>query len=294
MERNGKSFKGKLMIKNRKNFLYITFCIIVAFFFTSFIEIGGEIKFRYSSNLVLRTCVDSDLEKINKFYFLKKLNIQQLKSENLDMIANENLKELVIMTSTNNDAYMNLKKFSKLESFYSVGLDFNDLSYFSSMDKLKKLYLGFGYANNRIKSSDFFEKLPFSLEHVCFNGLENTEYLNFSELKNLETLYLSNSSLTSLYIDNSKLEGISLSNNSVISHLDISSNTINLKKIYIDDCPKLVLDIDELGKLESLQYIFINDDLLTEKEIQKLSNIGIEVDYEPYIRGSDNIEKKNG
>lgn len=276
-------------IKRNKHVLVIVLCIIIMF--TSFIRIGGEIKFRYSLDLVLQTCTEVDLKKIKKFCFLKKLNIQQLESEKLNLITNDSLKELVIITSTNNNAYLNLKEFSKLESFYSVGLDFADLSYFASMKKLKNLYLGFGYEKNRIKSSESFESLPVSLEHICFNGLEDTESLDFSNLKNLQTLYVSRSSLSNVYVDNPKLEGISLKNNSSLKNINISENTANLKKIYIIDCPNLMLDIGELKRLSSLQYIYLNNELLTDTDIDALSDCGIVVDNETCRRDNDEKEK---
>ena len=277
------------MMKVRKIRFILISALLLVFTFTSFVSVGGEVKFRYSFELVLQSCQDSDMEKLKKFYFLKKLNIQNLKSDKLDLITCKNLKELVIMTQTNNNAYLYLNELKNLESFYSVGLDFNDFSYFSSMSKLKKLYLGWGYAGNRIKSSHYFESLPISLEHLCINGLENTKCLNFSKLENLETLYVSDSFLYSLKIDNPKIERLSISYNGDLEYIDISDDTNNLESIYIVDCHNLRLDIEKLQQLKALQYIYINDKLLSNEEIQKLSNLGIRVDCESNIE-DDSLE----
>lgn len=122
--------------------------------------------------------------------------------------------------------------------------------------------------------------LPVSLEHICLNGLENTENLDFSKLKNLETLYINDSSLICVNIDNPDLEGISLANNNSLVNLYISEGSDKLKKIFITDCPKLLIDVDDLKKLSSLEYLSVNKGVFTDTDIEKLVNSGIEVNQE--------------
>lgn len=264
---------------SKKRFL-IAVVLIIIIVLTSFIKIGGEIKNRYSLSLLLYSCNRSDLEKIDKFIFLKKLNIQQLESDELNLINKNNLKELVIMTTTNREAYKNMNNYNNLKLFYSVGLDFNDFSYFSSMKKLERLYLGLGYTDNRILSADAFEKLPVSIRNLCINGLENTEKLDFSNLKNLKTMHLDYSSLLEIEINNPNLENVLLFDNKSLEKLSISENSQKLKSLCINNSPNIKINISELERLKSLESISVTNGLLTSAEIDKLESLGIKVNIE--------------
>lgn len=247
---------------------------------SSFIKIGGEIKCRYAPKLILQTCEDTDLEKVSKFIFLNKLNIQRLKSDNLDLINSPNIKEFTVMTTTNHDAYHNMPDFKKLKMFYSVGLDFDDLSYFSSMNRLKELYLGLGYTDNRIMSSGSFDSLPVSLERICLNGIENTDSLDFSKLNKLKSVYISYSSLSSINIDNPDLEILSLPDNALLTNIYISAKTVKLKSISVNKCPNIEINIDNLKNLSSLEHLTVSKGTITESDIENLLSLGVEVKQE--------------
>lgn len=248
--------------------------------YSSFVKIGGEIKCRYSPRLILQTCDDTDLTKISEFIFLNKLNILRLKSDNLNLISNPKITEITIMTTTNHNAYQNLPELKKLHMFYSVGLNFNDLSYFSSMDTLKKLYLGLGYTDNRILSVSSFDCLPKSLEEICLNGIENTDSLDFSKLEKLKSVHISYSSLSEIIIDNPNLETLSLSDNSLLTNVCISSETTKLKNLFINKCPNIKINIRDLKKLNSLESLIISDGVLMEDEVEDLIITGIDIKLE--------------
>lgn len=265
------------MTKIRKITLASIIILVIFLFLTSFVKIGGEIKNRYSFSVMLNTCNDSDLEKINKFIFLKRLNIQRLNSDKLDLIHKNNLKELAIMTTTNHEAYQNLNEFDKLKMFYSVGLDFKDFSYFSSMNKLEELYLGMGYIDNRILSSKDFEKLPVSIKKISINGLENTDDLDVSHLVNLESLDICYSSLTEININNPDLETVLLLDDNYLNEVHISENSQKIRRIGINNCPNLKLNVSDLEKIKSLERISDSDGILEESDIERLKSLGIEI-----------------
>jgi len=265
---------------SKKNIGLFIILMVVLFLITSFVKISGEIRFVYSPSLLIEECHDSDLRKTGRFVFLRKLNLTLLETDNLELIDAPSLKEISISTVSNRDAYLKLPVFENLEFFYSVGLDFKDLSYFSSMDKLRELWLGLGYSDNRIISSYGFDLLPVSLEDIVLNGLENTESLDFSRFSELQSVYICHSSIKKVSVNNENLDYLNLSDNKFLTSIIIGEKTEKLKKIVAMDSPNIQIDADELKKITSLKYLCISKGLLSENDIEKLADSGIEVNEE--------------
>lgn len=274
----GHILKTKTIFQNKRKIKIICIIIVVLILIsTSFVKINNELKFRYSTSVFLRSCDDNTIKGINKLIFLRKLNIQSLETDNIHQVNGKHLKELIIFTHTNHDAYVNINGFDNLNYFRSVGLDFKDLTYFSNMTKLTDLNLGLLY-ENRIQSSYGFESLPISIESLALNGLENTSKLDTSHLTNLKHLCLTNSSLTTLSINNDKLEFLNVDHNNTLSSIYISKNTSNLSTLTICDCPNLKITINDLLSISSLKTVWFTNGMFSEDEISELENNGIEVE----------------
>lgn len=262
-------------IKSKLLWIISVICVIVLFFSLNIIELDRKWFFRFETEVFLKECSNEDAKKLETMPLIHCLEIQDCTADNIDFIENMPfLTELSILKYRGD--WSKLKKCENLTSFSVTNSTFDDLKYFSEMEKLENLDFAVFSNDVKIDSIDGIEKIK-SLKTLTINGLSDDDISSINSLLCLETLNVQYSSITSIELENEKLLYISLSNNHSLERCDYSEKCINVKEIIILDCPNIIIDVDELIKLPELCKISISKGMLKENEIDKLASRGIEV-----------------
>lgn len=149
----------------------------------------------------------SNLEGIENFQNLKKLDLSTNNLEKFENIDLPNLEELNLLD--NDIVSLNINNLQNLKHLICQQNKLKTLSIID-LNKLEWIFAGFGdleYVN--------LKKLP-KLNHLDITNNKLTGSQNFSNLKSLETLYISNNGITSINIDNlENLRDLRIENNKI-------------------------------------------------------------------------------
>lgn len=239
------------------------------------VKLDGKYYFRFSADVFLDNCTNEDAHILETMPFIRRLEIRNCISDNIDFLENKKLLTELSILKYNGD-WSPLKSCKKLQSFSSTNSTFDDLTIFSEMDGLEKLNLAVLSYDMQINSQEGIEKLQ-SLKYLNLNGLKEEALYSLGSLSELESLGLFYCDIENIDIDLEKIRYINLSYNYELKSCSIKNSCIGLKSLTITDCPKIKLDIDELLSLPSLEEITVTKDVLTEKEAELLVQNGISV-----------------
>ena len=215
------------------------------------IFVNEDTNFKYLSQM-------SDLQELNLYYQFSYCGML----ENLPELSN--LKKLIISGGgdgnnfTLSDEYeYNFSSIENLRIEYCTSIDCDALKYFKN---LKKLYLQAAYL---LADMECFSELQY-LENAEFQvHLKESDLFDLSGLKN-------NKNLKSLTVGNYYKEKYILKNTDCFSDL-ASVEELKIENISFEN-------IDGLLKMKSLKNLNIDDDCLTEEQIEELQSRGINVE----------------
>lgn len=223
-----------VLTANRKKII-VVLCIVVLVLFSNCI-IGGRIVCRFTTKLITDMnfddlITDKDVDNIKGLYFLKKLSMDNVVTNDVSFLENKNfLTDLMIYrlnTDSNDkvgvDNWSYLSNCKKLKYFEVSGkCTFHNLKDFSGLKNLKELCISSKIEPDPvvIKSLDGLQEISATLTKLTLTGIQNETVLNLEKFSNLRNLEIINSSLREIHV------------NSYLENLNISDNS-NLRVIYL-------------------------------------------------------------
>ncbi|MDX1685918.1 MAG: T9SS type A sorting domain-containing protein [Saprospiraceae bacterium] len=257
-----------------RTFPYITPCLLIAFFLTSFhlraqyrvipdtlfeealIELGIDSDSTINGRVLNDDIVDVieldvrekgiiDLTGIEGFEKLRVLNGERNKIKNLDLSANKDLAELYC--SSNPLSNIDLTQNCKLRILHFGGTEFDSLD-LTGNQMLQEMKLS---RSSELVHVDLSNQK--SLKFIWLRGVDNLDSLDFSSCDSLETLFFlgdymdtfsvsQNRLLKNLYFTGFFMSTIDLSNNPELEELRCSNNELthldlsHNKRLKLLDC----------------------------------------------------------
>lgn len=253
-------------------------CIFLVQHYVVFINGNAHTILEKNITIINHTDVlpnDKDLKNLRYMNKLESCQILRTNITNIEFLNNmSNLKKLYIGTYSQIEDWTPLNNCLNLEYYCSWYISYENLYMFKNLEKLKELDL----ILSNTKSLNGVQYLT-NLENLYVHGdeLKDLSYLN--NMSNLLYLRIENTAVDNnniLYLKNLKnLKLLDLSNNSNITNLSILLNFNKLEELRIHGTN--IEDYSPIFELPNLKELTIDKGALTEDELTKLNEKGINV-----------------
>lgn len=215
--------KEKIRTNHKK--IIAVICVLVLVLFSNCI-ISGRIVCRFTTELhtgINNDAVeDKDVDNIRGLYFLKKLHMDNVVTNDVSFLENKNfLTDLIIIRQNSDgidktgiDDWSYLSNCKKLKNFKVAGkCTFHNLKDFSGLKNLKELCISSEIEPDPvIESLDGLQDISATLTKLTLTGIQNETVLNLEKFSNLRHLKITDSSLREIHV-NSYLENLYVANN---------------------------------------------------------------------------------